>query len=213
MKSNINYTKKEEISNAITHGIGVLFGIFALIFLIVTNYKNSNFYDMLSYIIYGSSLIMLYIASTLYHAVSTHKVKQTLRKLDHASIFLLIAGTYTPVALISLRGRLGWTIFITVWTIAIIGVLIKILYIDRLKISSVIFYLLMGWLIIFIIKPIILTLSTKSLIFLIVGGLSYTVGTVFFGLQSLGYKYSHTIWHLFVLAGSISHFMMIYFIK
>lgn len=213
MKSNINYTKKEEISNAITHSVGVLFGIFALIFLIVTNYKDSNFYDMLSYVIYGSSLIILYIASTLYHAVSTHRVKQTLRKFDHASIFLLIAGTYTPVALISLRGRLGWSIFITVWTVAIIGVLFKILYINRLRILSVVFYLLMGWLIIFIIKPIILALSTKSLIFLIVGGLSYTFGLIFFGLQSLGYKYSHTIWHLFVLAGSASHFMMIYFIK
>ncbi len=213
MGSSIKYTKREEITNAITHGVGILFGIFALIFLIVTNYKNSDFYDMLSYIIYGSTLITLYVASTLYHGIPMDKAKKQLRKFDHASIFLLIAGTYTPVTLIALRGKIGWTMFIVIWSIALLGIIFKVFYINKLKILSVVMYILMGWIIIFAIKPLVNALSLKSLIFLIVGGLFYTVGILFYALQSVGFKYSHSIWHLFVLAGSVFHFVMIYLLK
>ncbi|MDZ7671886.1 MAG: hemolysin III family protein [Halanaerobiales bacterium] len=213
MGGSIKYTKKEEITNAITHGVGILFGIFALIFLIVTNYNNSDFYDMLSYIIYGSTLIILYVSSTLYHGIPINKAKKQLRKFDHASIFLLIAGTYTPVTLIALRGKIGWTMFIVIWSIALLGIIFKVFYINKLKILSVVMYILMGWIIIFAIKPLINALSLKSLIFLIVGGLFYTVGILFYALQSVGFKYSHSIWHLFVLAGSVFHFVMIYLLK
>jgi hemolysin III len=213
MGGSLKYTKKEEITNAITHGVGILFGIFALIFLIVTNYNNSDFYDMLSYIIYGSTLIILYISSTLYHGIPIKKAKKQLRKFDHASIFLLIAGTYTPVALIALRGKIGWTMFIVIWSIALLGIIFKVLYINKLKTLSVVMYILMGWIIIFAIKPLVNALSLKSLLFLIVGGLFYTVGILFYALQSKGFKYSHSIWHLFVLAGSVFHFVMIYLLK
>lgn len=213
MGNSLKYSKREEITNAITHGVGILFGIFALIFLIVTNYKNSDFYDMLSYIIYGSTLIILYVASTLYHGIPIDKAKRQLRKFDHASIFLLIAGTYTPVALIALRGKIGWTMFIVIWSIALLGIIFKVFYINKLKILSVVMYILMGWIIIFAIKPLVNALSLRSLIFLIVGGLFYTVGILFYALQSKGFKYSHSIWHLFVLAGSVFHFVMIYLLK
>jgi len=213
MRDSLKYSKREEITNAITHGVGILFGIFALIFLIVTNYNNSDLYEMLSYIIYGSTLIILYISSTLYHGIPIKKAKEQLRKFDHASIFLLIAGTYTPIALIALRGKIGWTMFIVIWSIALLGIIFKVFYINKLKILSVVMYILMGWIIIFAIKPLIHALSVKSLIFLIVGGLFYTVGVLFYALQSKGFKYSHSIWHLFVLAGSVFHFVMIYLLK
>lgn len=213
MGDSLKYSKREEITNAITHGLGILFGIFALVFLIVNNYKNSDTYEMLSYIIYGSTLIILYISSTLYHGIPIKKAKQQLRKFDHASIFLLIAGTYTPIALIALRGKIGWTMFIVIWSIALLGIIFKVFYINKLKILSVVMYILMGWIIIFAIKPLINALSIKSLIFLIVGGLFYTVGVLFYALQSKGFKYSHSIWHLFVLAGSVFHFVMIYLLK
>ncbi len=213
MGDSLKYSKREEITNAITHGLGILFGIFALVFLIVNNYKNSDTYEMLSYIIYGSTLIILYISSTLYHGIPIKKAKQQLRKFDHASIFLLIAGTYTPIALIALRGKIGWTMFIVIWSIALLGIIFKVFYINKLKILSVVMYILMGWIIIFAIKPLVNALSIKSLIFLIVGGLFYTVGVLFYALQSKGFKYSHSIWHLFVLAGSVFHFVMIYLLK
>ncbi|MFO7815175.1 MAG: hemolysin III family protein [Halanaerobiales bacterium] len=213
MGDQIEYSKREEITNAITHGAGILFGIFALVFLIATHYQSSQFQELLSYIIYGSTLIILYLSSTLYHGIPMQKAKKHLRKFDHASIFLLIAGTYTPIALVALQGRLGWTIFIAIWTIALLGIIFKVFFINKLKIVSVIMYLLMGWLIIFIIKPLIAALSTPSLVYMIIGGLFYTVGVLFYALQSIGFKYSHSIWHLFVLAGSIFHFIMIYLLK
>lgn len=213
MGGQIKYSRREEITNAITHGVGILFGIFALVFLILTNYKSSQFYEMLSYIIYGSTLIILYVSSTLYHGIPMKKAKKHLRKFDHASIFLLIAGTYTPISLVALQGKLGWSIFIAIWTIALLGITFKVFFINKLKIISVIMYLLMGWLIIFIIKPLIAALSTLSLVYMIIGGLFYTVGVLFYALQSKGFKYSHSIWHLFVLAGSIFHFIMVYLLK
>ena len=213
MEDLIKYSKEEEIANAITHGLGIAFGIFALVFLIVTHYKTTDIYGLISYIVYGASLIILYLSSTLYHSIPIKKAKIHLRKLDHASIFILIAGTYTPISMIALRGKLGWTILITIWSIALLGIIFKVFFINKLKIISVIMYLAMGWLIIFAIKPLILALSTKSLVFMIIGGLFYTVGILFYALQSMGFKYSHSIWHLFVLAGSIFHFIMIYLLN
>ncbi|HKL13519.1 MAG TPA: hemolysin III family protein [Halanaerobiales bacterium] len=209
----IEYSKKEEIANAITHGLGIAFGIFALVFLILTHYKTTDVYGLVSYIVYGVSLIILYLSSTLYHSIPIKKAKIHLRRLDHASIFILIAGTYTPISMVALRGKLGWTILITIWSIALLGIIFKVFFINKFKILSVIMYLAMGWLIIFAIKPLIVALSTKSLVFLIIGGLFYTVGILFYALQSVGFKYSHSIWHLFVLAGSIFHFIMIYLLN
>ena len=209
----IKYSKWEEVANAVIHGLGLLFGIFALVFLLVKHHNNTDIYGLISYIIYGSSLIILYLASTLYHGIPIQKAKKHLRKFDHASIFILIAGTYTPISLIALRGKLGWTILITIWTIALLGIIFKVFFINKLKIISVVMYIVMGWLIIFAIKPLIIALSTRSLIYLILGGLFYTVGILFYALQSVGFKYSHSIWHLFVLAGSVFHFVMIYFLN
>ncbi|HMA58979.1 MAG TPA: hemolysin III family protein, partial [Halanaerobiales bacterium] len=157
----IKYSKKEEIANAITHGLGIAFGIFALVFLIVTHYKTTDIYGLVSYIVYGASLIILYLSSTLYHSIPIKSAKIHLRKLDHASIFILIAGTYTPISMVALRGKLGWTILITIWSIALLGIIFKVFFINKLKIISVIMYLAMGWLIIFAIKPLIVALSTK----------------------------------------------------
>ena len=130
----IEYSKKEEIANAITHGLGVAFGIFALVFLIITHYKTTDIYGLVSYIVYGASLIILYLSSTLYHSIPIKRAKIHLRKLDHASIFILIAGTYTPISMVALRGKLGWTILITIWSIALLGIIFKVFFINKLKI-------------------------------------------------------------------------------
>lgn len=197
-------SRSEEIMNAVSHGIGVILGITALIVLLVTASHSGSVWHIVSYSIYGASLIFLYLASTLYHSMPRGRVKDIFKIVDHSAIFLLIAGCYTPITLIALRGALGWTIFGIVWGIAIAGIFLKIFCIKKFKMMSTIMYIAMGWIIIFAIKPLVEILNTKSLMFLVAGGLTYTIGAIFYSLK--GMKFNHTIWHIFVLGGSVLHF-------
>jgi len=210
MKLRRELTKAEEITNAIIHGIGLGLAIAALIILIILATIYGDPWYIVGFSIYGTTLVILYLASTLYHSFPRGKSKDILRILDHSSIFLLIAGTYTPIILTSLRGTLGWTLFAIVWGIAFIGIIFKFIWINKFKILSTILYLIMGWLIMIAVKPIMAALNDMSLIFLVIGGLFYTVGVIFFAWRSL--KYSHAIWHLFVLGGSICHFFTILYL-
>lgn len=200
----------EEVGNAISHGIGLGLSIAALAILLYIGIKYGNSRYIISYSIYGSSLIALYLASTLYHSVPEGKVKDLFKILDHSAIFLLIAGTYTPITLIALQGSLGLTLFITVWTIAIVGIVFKVFFSKKYKKLSTLMYLLMGWLIIFAIKPLLVNLNFISTVFLVTGGVVYSLGTIFYLWKNL--KFNHLIWHFFVLGGSVCHFFMMYFL-
>jgi hemolysin III len=200
----------EEIGNAISHGVGLGLSIAALVILIYVGVKYGDSRYVVSYSIYGSSLVILYLASTLYHSVPEGKVKDLFKIFDHSAIFLLIAGTYTPITLIALRGRLGTTLFVIVWTIAFLGIVFKMFFSKKYKKLSTIMYLLMGWLIIFAIKPLLTNLNTVSTIFLVSGGIVYSLGTIFYLWKKL--KFNHLIWHFFVLGGSVCHFFMMYFL-
>jgi len=200
----------EEIGNAISHGVGLGLSIAALVILIYIGVKYGDSRYVVSYSIYGSSLVILYLASTLYHSVPEGKVKDIFKIFDHSAIFLLIAGTYTPITLIALKGRLGTTLFVVVWTIAFLGIVFKMFFSKKYKKLSTMMYLLMGWLIIFAIKPLLTNLNTISTIFLVSGGIVYSLGTIFYLWKNL--KFNHLIWHFFVLGGSVCHFFMMYFL-
>lgn len=201
---------KEEISNAISHGIGIVLAIAGLVVLLVYANMFGSTKHIVTYSIFGATLILLYLASTLYHSCPEGRVKDILKICDHSAIFLLIAGSYTPLTLIVLQGKLGWTLFGIVWFIAIAGIVFKAFFIKRFKNLSTLLYIFMGWLVIFAIKPLYLSLNRTSIIFLVVGGLLYTFGTIFYKWKSL--KYSHAIWHLFVLGGSVCHFFTMFFL-
>lgn len=200
----------EEIINSITHGLGALLSIVALVVLIIIAGRNNDFWQLVSFSIYGSTLIILYLSSTLYHSFTGPKLKNLFARFDHVSIFLLIAGTYTPILLISIRGIWGWTLLIIIWTVALIGAVIRSIYLHRFRKLMVAIYLIMGWMFVLAGKQIYLNLATESLVFLLLGGIAYSVGVVFYLWRKL--PYSHGIWHLFVLAGSILHFFAIYYI-
>lgn len=200
----------EEIINSITHGLGALLSIVALVVLIIIAGRNNDFWQLVSFSIYGSTLIILYLSSTLYHSFTGPKLKNLFARFDHVSIFLLIAGTYTPILLISIRGIWGWTLLIIIWTVALIGAVIRSIYLYRFRKLMVAIYLIMGWMFVLAGKQIYLNLATESLVFLLLGGIAYSVGVVFYLWRKL--PYSHGIWHLFVLAGSILHFFAIYYI-
>ncbi len=201
------YTKKEELWNTISHGLGILLGIAGLVLLLVFDNEKSP-YSTFSILMYAISVIVLYSASTLYHAISHIKWKPVLRKLDHISIYLLIAGTYTPVALISLEHDSGWMLFWTVWIIAAIGTVLKIFFTGKFEIVSLLLYLVMGWLIVFDLGSVIEAQSTLGLTLLALGGGFYTVGILFYVVQKI--PFNHAIWHMFVLAGSVFHFFFIF---
>lgn len=198
---------REEIWNAITHGLGALLAIAGLVLLIVFSAIHGTVWHVVSFSIFGSTLVILYFASTLYHSFTGPRVKTLFRKFDHMSIFLLIAGTYTPFCLAPLRGWIGWTIFGIVWGCCIAGIVMKALFTGKKEILSTIAYIVMGWVIVFAIRPLYLSISTESFVYLVVGGLSYTAGTFFYLYERM--KYNHGIWHLFVLAGSIFHFFSV----
>lgn len=200
----------EEIINSITHGIGALLSIAALVVLIMVAGKNGDVWHLVSFSVYGFTLILLYLSSTLYHSFSNPKLKNLFARFDHVSIFLLIAGTYTPILLTSLRGVWGWTLFVIIWTVAIAGAIIRSIYLHRFRKLMVAIYLVMGWMFVLVGKQIYLNLPNLSIVFLVLGGIAYSVGVVFYMWRSL--SYSHGIWHLFVLAGSVLHFFAIYYI-
>jgi len=194
----------EEIANSITHGIGVAISVAILVLLVVFASKRGDTWRIVSFSIFGSSLIILYMASTLYHSFPQKRVKHFFRIMDHSSIYILIAGSYTPITLISMRGAWGWTIFGLVWGFAILGIISTVFLIGRFKIFSTAIYLFMGWLILIAIKPMILMVPRGMIIWLFIGGAFYTLGITFYLWKKM--PYHHMIWHIFVLAGSISHF-------
>jgi hemolysin III len=203
------YTPGEEITNAILHGVGLGLAIAALAVLVVMASLSGNAWHIVSFSIYGATLVLLYLSSTLYHGFYAGRVKQFFRIFDHSAIFLLIAGTYTPIALITLHGRLGWMVCGVVWGIAAAGIVGKAFWANRFAVLSTLLYLAMGWIVVIVAKPLLAHLNTASLVFLGLGGLFYTLGTVFYLWRKL--KFHHAIWHLFVLAGSICHFFTVLF--
>ena len=195
----------EEIANSITHGIGAALATAALTILVVFASLKGDAWQIVSFAIYGTSLVIMYISSTLYHAFTHKGAKRYFRIMDHTSIFLLIAGTYTPITLLALRDTgWGWTIFGLIWGMAILGILFKFMFYGKLEKLSVVFYVAMGWLAVIAIKPMLANLPMGLLIWIAIGGLSYTFGIIFYSWNKL--PYGHSIWHLFVLGGSISHF-------
>ncbi|NHZ85926.1 MAG: hemolysin III family protein [Planctomycetia bacterium] len=200
----------EEIANSITHGIGAALGTAALTILVVFAALKGDAWRIVSFSIYGASLVILYTSSTLYHAFTHESAKRYFRIMDLSSIFLLIAGTYTPITLLPLRGTgWGWTMFGLIWGMAILGILLKTFFYGKFEKLSILFYVFMGWLVIIAIKPMLANLPTGLLIWIVIGGLSYTIGIIF--LAWTKFPYSHTVWHLFVLGGSIAHFFGILF--
>lgn len=197
----------EEIANAITHGIGLLLSIAGFVVLLVLAAVRGTAWHIVACSIYGATLICLYTASTLYHAVISPRVKRALRIFDHAAIYLLIAGTYTPFLLVSLRGTWGWSLFGVIWGLAIAGVLFKLWFVERFAILSTAVYIAMGWLVVIAGKPVITHIPFTALIWLLAGGLAYTGGVIFFAAKRI--PYSHAIWHMFVLAGSICHYFAV----
>ncbi len=201
------YTLGEEIANSVTHGIGAGLSIAWLTLLVALAVLYGNVYQIVSFSIYGATLIILYLASTLYHSFQYPRVKRVFRVIDHASIFLLIAGTYTPFLLVGIRGVLGWTLLAIVWGLAVLGVGFKALFIHRFQKISVLAYVLMGWLSVVAFKEMVANIPPGGLILLGVGGAVYTVGVIFYALKK--YRYTHTVWHVFVLGGSICHYFAV----
>jgi hemolysin III len=202
------YTRKEEIANAITHGIGSALSIAALVLLIVFSSLYGNAWHIVSFTIFGSTMLFLYTSSTLVHSFPDGKVKDFFEILDHSAIYLFIAGTYTPFMLVVVKGALGWTLFGIVWGIAIFGVVFKAFFTKKFLFLSTLIYILMGWLIVFAWNPLTDALSSDGLMLLIYGGILYTVGTIFYVWRS--FPYHHAVWHLFVLAGSTLHFFAVF---
>lgn len=205
----IYFPPAEEKINIITHGLGIPLSILALILLIPNALGNGDRLDLISSIIFGASLIMVYAASTFFHSTQNPKLRRRFNIFDHASIYVLIAGTYTPFALITLEGRLGWIIFSIVWGMAVIGIIFKILYIGKYRLLSTLFYVAMGWLIIGAVKPLMANLPYYGLLWLFAGGISYTIGAILYSNRKI--KFNHAIFHVFVLIGSFCHFMAVYF--
>lgn len=201
------YTLGEEIFNSVTHGIGSLLSIAGTVVLIIFSVIYGDVWTVVSSAIYGASLIILYTMSTLYHAITNEKAKHFFRIMDHNTIFFLIAGTYTPLTLSILRGNLGWILFVVVWIVAIIGIVLNSIDLEKYSKPSVACYIAMGWVIIFAIKPLMNAMPQISLIFLLVGGLFYTLGVIFYAIKKV--KYFHSIWHLFTIFGSVFHFFCI----
>ncbi len=205
------YSLKEEIANSVTHGIGVLFSVVTLTILLVFAIWKKSAISIVSFSIYGFCSICLYLASTLYHSFQKEKLKMILRIFDHSSIYLFIAGTYTPVALLCLKGYWRVSILIAVWLIALSGIAFKIFTykkFDKYNFLSLIIYILMGWLVVVPVKPMLETVPVGFLMWLLAGGLFYTVGTVFYAIKKI--PFNHAIWHLFVLGGSVMHFVGIF---
>jgi len=200
--------RREEIANAVTHGIGALLAVSALVLLVVFSSLYGNVWHITGFSIFGSTLIVLYVMSTLYHAFARQKLKTLFRKFDHMSIFLLIAGTYTPFCLTILNGWLGWTIFGVVWGCAVAGVVAKAFSTGKAELISTVLYVVMGWAIVFFIRPVYDSLSFDGFVYLLAGGVSYTAGVYFF-IRDKDVKYSHSVWHLFVLCGSAFHFFSV----
>jgi len=198
------YTVGEEIAHVITHGLGLLLSLAGMAVLMVAAWLRGDAWHLVGCAVFGTTLVLLYAASTLYHGVPSPPAKRVLRKLDHAAVYLLIAGTYTPFTLVTLRGSWGWTLLALVWGLAILGIVLQVALPRRARRPAVPLYLAMGWLIVIALEPLVRSVHSAGLVLLILGGLAYTLGVVFYAWQRL--PYNHAVWHVFVLAGSICHF-------
>ena len=205
--STVRYSLGEELAHSITHGIGAALSIAGLVLLVTLAAIRGDAWHVVSCSIFGATLVFLYTASTLYHSITHPGAKRVLRVFDHAAIFLLIAGTYTPFTLVTLRGGWGWTLFIIVWGLALVGIIYKITAKNRFRFLSVLLYLAMGWLVLIAIEPMVTSMPKPGLVLLLAGGLCYTLGVIFYAWKRL--PYGHAVWHLFVLAGSICHFFAV----
>ena len=208
-KTNIQfYSPAEEKLNIWSHAFGIFLSIIALVLLIIKAVQQDNIWMMISFPIFGVSLILLYLASTLYHASKEPQKRFKLKVFDHAAIYVLIAGSYTPFTLVSLNGETGWLIFSMVWVMAFTGIILKLFFTGRFKVISTAMYVLMGWLIVFYFQDLTAHLHEKGLFYLILGGVLYTIGAILYSIKKI--KYNHAIFHFFVLAGSFCHFLSIY---
>ena len=203
------YSIGEEIANSLTHGVGWLLSIAGLAVLVTFAAITGGALRVASCAVFGSTLVLLYAASTLYHALPCQRAKHVFRVLDHSAIFVLIAGTYTPLALVAVGGPWGWSLFATVWALAVAGVLLNTLAHDRWRWLSITLYVTMGWLVVIAIRPLVAAVTTGVLWLIVAGGLAYTAGLVFYGCRRL--PYGHAVWHVFVLAGSVLHFLAVLF--
>lgn len=206
-----SYTLGEELINSISHGTGALAAAAGMAVLIVFSVFYGDVWCVVSSVIYGITMILLYTFSALYHSFQSPGVKSILRIFDHCSIFLLIAGTYTPFTLVTLRQAnavTGWTLFSVVWAAAIVGIFLNAVSIEKFKAFSMICYVAMGWVVVFAIKPLMASLETGGLLLLLAGGLAYTLGIIFYAARK---RYMHSIWHFFVLAGTVLHYFSVLF--
>ncbi|MDM5212192.1 hemolysin III family protein [Peribacillus sp. NJ4] len=203
------YTKKEEVVNAITHGVGVLLSIAALVFLIIFSVQKGSPWHVVISVIYGVSMLLLYVSSTLVHSFPEGKTKDIFEIFDHSAIYIFIAGTYTPIMLLVIQGSLGWTLLGIIWGVAIIGVVFKAFYVKKFLFLSTILYIAMGWMIVIVWGPLSATLPTAGIHLLIAGGLLYTFGAIFYVWRA--FPFHHAVWHVFVLGGSVTHFFAVLF--
>ena len=202
-----SYSLMEEILNAVSHGLGALFAVAAIVLMIVKAAPDVK--SVLCVIFYGATLFILYMVSTLYHALGLNKAKSVFRVFDHCSIFLLIAGTYTPISLMVIGGAAGWVLFGVLWAAAVLGIVLNAVDMKKFSRFSAVCYICMGWAVVFAVKPLIDSMSLDSIILLVLGGVAYTVGAVIYNIGKK-VKYMHSLWHLFVLAGSVLHFISIW---
>ncbi len=203
------YPPLEEKLNILSHALGTVLSVFALIFLVIHAVRDGNVWHIVSFSIFGVSLILLFLASTCYHSSKDPRLRQRLRVVDHASIYLLIAGSYTPFTLVTLSGFIGWLVFGLAWGMALVGITLKLFFTGRFQILSTAMYVLMGWMIVFFIKPLVANLPEGGVFWLVVGGVAYTVGAVLYAIKRL--RFNHAIFHLMVLLGAASHFISVYF--
>ncbi len=199
---------REELASALTHGLGATAALAGGAVLVTLAALHGDAWQLGAAIVFGIALLLLYLASTLYHSIHHPLVKGRLKVFDHCAIYVLIAGTYTPFTLIGLRGPVGWWLFATIWSLALAGVVFKLFYTGRFKKLSTLIYVAMGWLILVAAKPLFAALDTWTLGWLIAGGVAYTLGTVFYHRPAM--RYSHAIWHLFVIAGSVCHYVAVF---
>jgi hemolysin III len=202
------YTPAEERINILSHAAGLILSIVGLMLLLGHATLNGNMWHVVSFGIFGASLIMLYASSTFYHSAKNQDLRNRLRIIDHAAIYILIAGTYTPFALVTLKGSTGWVIFGVTWGLAVSGITLKLFFTGKYELLSTMMYVFMGWVIIFAVKPLIQNLSTEGIAWLLAGGIAYTVGAIIYSFKKI--KFNHAIFHVFVLIGSISHFVSVY---
>lgn len=201
------FSRGEEIANAITHGIGTILSIVGLTLLVVFSVQFGDVWHVVSFTVYGTTMLLLYTSSTLVHSFPHGRVKDLFEIFDHSSIYLFIAGTYTPFLFVIIQGTVGWTLFVVVWGLAVAGIVFKIFFVKRFVLVSTLLYIAMGWLIVLAWDPLASSLAGPGLNLLVVGGVLYTIGSIFYVWR--GFPYHHAIWHIFVLGGTITHYLAI----